>query len=165
MQAAVLAAGEDVRQLFSVGGPTLLQFVTHVPDAQATAIVQEMSRRLHAFVAALGLTSGLAGSTTITTDKILDILNHLAERPASLKLLETTDIAYPVGLLADMHYVLAKQGQRLRDEAVRDLAPVQHLSLRLAKSWGDLARTAHQLSSQALTDGIDVDRIQQQQLY
>ena len=46
LDAAVRAAGEEVRQLFAVGGQQLLDFVTHVPNRDSIDIVSEMTRRL-----------------------------------------------------------------------------------------------------------------------
>jgi hypothetical protein len=152
MDAAVCAAGEEVRQLFAVGGQPLLTFVTHVPDAESIDFVSEMARRLSSFVDALGLT-GSPGSSAVNAQEVMDILRFLADRPASLKLLESTGIGRPVALLGCMHDVLAAQGQQLRPEAAQELQPVYETSRQLASVWQDLAATAHQLANEALEAG------------
>jgi hypothetical protein len=149
MAAAVRAAGEEVRQLFAIGGQPLLTFVTHVPNAESVEIVSEMARRLSSFVDALGLT-GMPGSSAVNAAEVTSILQFLTERPASLKLLETTGIGRPVALLGCMHDVLASQGQQLRPEAVQELQPVHDMAQRMASMWQDLASTAHKLANEAL---------------
>lgn len=148
VQEAVRAAGEEVRQLFAVGGQ-LLTFVTHVPNPGSIELVAEMTHRLNSFVDALGLT-GAPGSSEVDAPTVMDILKFLGERPASLKLLEATSIARPVALLGCMHEVLAAQGQQLRPEAARELQPLQQQAQQLAGMWLDLAATAHKLSNEAL---------------
>jgi hypothetical protein len=152
MDAAVRAAGEEVRQLFAVGGQPLLTFVTHVPNQESIDFVSEMARRLSSFVDALGLT-GSPGSSAVNAQEVMDILHFLADRPASLKLLESTGIGRPVALLGCMHDVLAAQGQQLRPEAAQELQPVYHTARQLASVWQDLAATAHQLANEALEAG------------
>jgi hypothetical protein len=149
MAAAVRAAGEEVRQLFAIGGQPLLTFVTHVPNAESVEIVSEMARRLSSFVDALGLT-GMPGSSAVNAAEVKSILQFLTERPASLKLLETTGIGRPVALLGCMHDVLASQGQQLRPEAVQELQPVHDMAQRMASMWQDMASTAHKLAIEAL---------------
>lgn len=149
MQEAVRAAGEEVRQLFSVGGQRLLTFVTHVPNPGGTEVTAEMCQRLNSFVEALGLT-GAPGSSAVNAQEVMSILQFLAERPASLKLLETTGIGRPVALLSRMHDVLAAQGQQLRPEAANELEPVHRLAQQLAATWHELAVTAQKLASEAL---------------
>jgi len=147
--AAVQAAGEEVRQLFAVGGQPLLEFVTHVPNQDSTDIVSEMSRRLSTFVEALGLT-GRPGSSPVNAAEVVSILQFLGDRPASLKLLETTGIGRPVALLGCMHEVLAAHGKQLRADAAHELQPVYELARQLAAIWQDLAATAHKLANEAL---------------
>lgn len=149
MAAAVRAAGEEVRQLFAIGGQPLLTFVTHVPNNESVDIVSEMARRLSSFVDALGLT-GMPGSSAVNAAEVMSILQFLNERPASLKLLETTGIGRPVALLGCMHDVLASQGQQLRPDAAQELQPVHELAQQLAALWQDLASTAHKLANEAL---------------
>lgn len=149
LTAAVRVAGEEVRQLFAVGGHTLLEFVTHVPDQDSVELVSEMSRRLSLFVDALGL-RGQPVSCDVVTGEVMGYLQLLADRPASLKLLETTGIGRPVALLGCMHDVLAAQGQQLTLEAGRELQPVYELARHLASVWQDLAASAHKLANEAL---------------
>lgn len=150
MAAAVRAAGEEVRQLFAVGGQPLLTFVTHVPDSGSVDIVSEMARRLSSFVDALGLTGSPGAFNSSEAEAAVSMLQVLAERPASLKLLEQTGIGRTVSLLGCMHDTLAAQGQELMPAVAQELRPVQELAHQLAAMWQDLAATAHQLAKEAL---------------
>jgi hypothetical protein len=154
MAAAVRAAGEEVRQLFGVGGQPLLTFVTHVPDSASVDIVTEMARRLSSLVEALGLT-GNPGVFDVSSEveAAVSILQFLSDRPASLKLLEQTGIGRTVSLLGCMHDTLAAQGQELRPAVAQELRPVQELALQLAVMWRDMAALAHKLVAEALEGG------------
>lgn len=153
MAAAVRAAGDEVRQLFSVGGQPLLTFVTHVPDSGSVDIVSEMARRLSSFVDALGLTGSPGAFDSSEAEAAVSMLQFLAERPASLKLLEQTGIGRTVSLLGCMHDTLAAQGQELMPAVAQELRSVQELAHQLAAMWQELAATAHKLAAEALEGG------------
>jgi hypothetical protein len=129
MSAAVLAAGAEVRAVFS-GDPDLLDWVTQTPPEQLVEDVRACAEQL--MFVAQGKYDGPAAAQLAAT-QALGILHKLCQTSISLRLLELTRICRPVAMLS--HH----QDPQLRDVAAR-----------LTQQWRRAATAAHDCASAAL---------------
>eukprot|EP00775_Hariotina_reticulata_P007160 gene7160-7375_t len=130
MNAAVLAAGAEVRAVFS-GDPDLLDWVTQTPPEQLVDDVKACAEQLM-YVAEGTMPDGPAAAQ-MAAAQALQIMHKLSQTSVSLRLLELTRICRPVAMLSQH-----------KDTQLRDLAT------RLTQRWRRVAQAAHDCASAAL---------------
>lgn len=162
MRAAVAAAGEEVRLLFSCAG--LLSFVTDAPDAAMLQYVQEMARRVSAFVSRATFGAGGLPTTVLASpsavaplvasaSEVASILAFLSNSGRSLKLLELSGICGPVAQLSMLDHQALSSWPPAEQQLLQQ---VRSQAAALAGTWWDLASAADNLVEAALAAPGDV---------